>query len=153
QEFIMAPSPDALNQFILDHTPGYQYYRESLYNFVNIDYAANPNNAQYINDAKMLVRDIFEQAANVPMVGASGAILGVVMGFAFLFPNIELMLIFPPIPIKAKYIAVIYAGYDIYAMIQNQPDDNVAHLAHIGGMIFAIVLLKIWKIQRPNYFG
>ncbi len=151
QEFIMAPSPDDLNQLILKHTPGYLAFEEGIYNFVNIDYAGAPNDPQFIGEAKGLARAIFNGSTRGVMVGASGAILGVVIGFAYLFPNVELMLIFPPMPVKAKYVALIYAGYDIYSMIQNRPDDNVAHLAHIGGMIFAILLLKIWKVERPRY--
>ena len=74
------------------------------------------------------------------MVGASGAVMAVVTAFALLFPNTELFLLFLPFPIKAKYIALAYIAFDVYAIIQDAPDDNVAHFAHLGGMLFGFFL-------------
>ncbi|MGY8927990.1 MAG: rhomboid family intramembrane serine protease, partial [Flavobacteriales bacterium] len=66
------------------------------------------------------------------LVGASGAIFGLLAGFALLFPNTELMLIFPPIPVKAKYLIGGYLAFEIYNSVFNS-GDTIAHLAHVGG--------------------
>jgi membrane associated rhomboid family serine protease len=78
-------------------------------------------------------------------VGASGAVFGVLFAFGYLFPNLELMFIFPPIPIKAKWFVALYAIFELYAGLRNSAGDNVAHFAHLGGMLFAFLLLRIWR--------
>jgi membrane associated rhomboid family serine protease len=84
---------------------------------------------------------------NVGLVGASGAVFGVLLAFGMLFPNTELMLLFPPIPIKAKWFVMIYGAIELMLALRNAPDDNVAHYAHLGGMIFGYILLKYWQRQ------
>ncbi len=80
-----------------------------------------------------------------PMIGASGAISAVMTAFAMLFPESRMQLLFPPISFKAKYLIPITLGLDIYLGLQNNPGDNVAHFAHVGGAIVGIILAKIWK--------
>jgi membrane associated rhomboid family serine protease len=79
-----------------------------------------------------------------PTVGASGAVFGVLLAFGVLFPNTQLMLLFPPIPIRAKYFVAGYAAIELYLAV-TQPGSSIAHAAHIGGMIFGYILLRIWK--------
>lgn len=86
-----------------------------------------------------------------PMVGASGAIFGVLLGFGMLFPNIILQLIFPPVRLKAKYFVLIYGALELYLSIQ-QPGDSVAHVAHVGGMIFGYILIRLWKKKSMNRY-
>ncbi|MFZ2340555.1 MAG: rhomboid family intramembrane serine protease [Bacteroidales bacterium] len=81
---------------------------------------------------------------NVPTVGASGAIFGVLLAFGVLFPNTQLMLLFPPIPIKAKYFVLGYGAIELY-MAVTQPGSNIAHAAHLGGMLFGYVLIRYWR--------
>ncbi len=86
-------------------------------------------------------------------VGASGAVFGILFAFGYLFPNMQLMFIFPPIPIKAKWFVMIYAVFELYAGLRNSAGDNVAHFAHLGGMLFAFLLLKLWKYRfGDRYF-
>lgn len=85
------------------------------------------------------------------MVGASGAIYGLLMALAVLFPNLQLMLLIPPIPIKAKYLALGLAGLSIYLGINRQQGDMVAHFAHLGGMIVAFILIKLWQNKGTRY--
>jgi membrane associated rhomboid family serine protease len=92
-------------------------------------------------------------AQNIGIVGASGCVFGVLLAFGMLFPNTELMLMFPPIPLKAKWFVIIYGGIELVMALQNAPDDNVAHFAHLGGMIFGFILLKYWKKKDGNYYG
>jgi membrane associated rhomboid family serine protease len=88
---------------------------------------------------------------NTPLVGASGAVFGILMAFGMLFPNMELFLIFFPMPIKAKYFVLLYGAFELYSGFNRVPGDNVAHFAHLGGMLFAYILLKMW--QRNDYRG
>lgn len=81
---------------------------------------------------------------NVPVVGASGAVFGVLLAFGMLFPNTQLMLIFPPIPIKAKYVVIGYAAIELYLAITS-PGSGIAHTAHLGGMIFGYLLIRYWR--------
>lgn len=95
-------------------------------------------------------------AINTPTVGASGAIFGVLLAFGMMFPNVQLMLIFPPIPIKAKWFVLGYGALELLAIIVPQANDNVAHFAHLGGMLFGFVLIKYWNKRidsnRDIYF-
>lgn len=87
-----------------------------------------------------------------PMLGASGAIFGLLFAFGYLFPNTLIYLYFF-IPIKAKYFVAIYAALELFAGFRNSPTDNVAHFAHLGGMLFAYLLLRYWKTkQRMNNY-
>lgn len=81
-----------------------------------------------------------------PMVGASGAIFGVLFAFGYLFPNLMIYVYFL-FPIKAKYFVAIYAIIELFSGFRNNPTDNVAHFAHLGGMLFAFLLLKAWKLN------
>jgi len=83
------------------------------------------------------------------MVGASGAIFGVLFAFGYLFPNVEIFIYFL-FPIKAKYFVAIYAVIALYYGIASVPGDNVAHFAHLGGMLFAFLLFRYWKISSNH---
>ena len=87
----------------------------------------------------------FNGVLNGGMVGASGAVFGILLAFGMLFPNTELMLLFPPIPIKAKYFVMIYGVAELFMGVANFSYDNVAHWAHLGGMIFGFILIKYWE--------
>ncbi len=85
-------------------------------------------------------------------VGASGAVFGILLAFGMLFPNTELMLLFPPIPIKAKWFVLGYGALELYSGFANNPTDNVAHFAHLGGMLFGFFLIQYWKKDRGSFY-
>ena len=88
---------------------------------------------------------------NIITIGASGAVFGILLAFGMMFPNAELFLMFIPIPIKAKYFVIGYALIDLFSGLANNPGDNVAHFAHLGGMIFGFILIMYWrKKNRGN---
>ena len=87
---------------------------------------------------------------NIPTVGASGAVFGVLLAFGMLFPNTNLYLIFIPIPIKAKYFVMLYGAFELFAGFQN--NDNIAHFAHLGGMLFGFLLIKYWDRNQFRQF-
>ncbi|MFN5183981.1 MAG: rhomboid family intramembrane serine protease [Bacteroidota bacterium] len=95
-----------------------------------------------------LKRDAFSYAS----LGASGAVYGLIMGAALLFPNTELYLYFM-IPIKLKYLAIIYGAIEVFAaMSSGGSGDNIAHLVHLGGMLFGFILIMIWRRDRRNFY-
>jgi len=85
------------------------------------------------------------------VVGASGSVFGLLLAFGMMFPNIPIYLMFIPIPIKAKYMVIGYGLLELYSGIANNPQDNVAHFAHLGGMLFGIVLILYWKKKGSFY--
>ena len=89
-------------------------------------------------------------ALNVPTVGASGAIYGLLLGFGMLYPNMTLTLVFPPISMKAKWFVIIFAVIELVTGVLGT-HDGVAHFAHLGGMLFGLILLLIWKKQGKMY--
>lgn len=94
-----------------------------------------------------------EYPPQTPMVGASGAVYGLLMGAALLFPNTEMHMMFMMgYPIKLKWLAIIYGVVEIYTGYQASAADNVAHFAHIGGMIFGFILVQIYKRSRNNFY-
>jgi len=84
-------------------------------------------------------------------VGAFGAIYGILMGYAMLYPDSRLTLLFPPVSMKAKWFVLIFAGIELLLGISNNPADNVAHFAHLGGLIFAFLLIMFWKKKHRLY--
>lgn len=89
---------------------------------------------------------------SIPVVGASGAVYGVLVAFGMLFPNTRLMLLFPPIPIRAKYLVGIMIVLELYYSFQATPGDNVAHLAHIGGALVGFIMVLIWRKDRRKFY-
>ena len=89
---------------------------------------------------------------NVPMLGASGAVFGVLVGFGMLFPDLEMMVFFIPVPVKAKYYVLGYVVLELFSGVRQASGDNVAHFAHLGGALIGFLLIKIWGIKRPNNF-
>lgn len=90
-------------------------------------------------------------ALNTPTVGASGAVFGILLGFGMLFPNTQLMLLFPPIPIKAKYFVMGYGAIELYLGFSNS-GGNVAHFAHLGGMLFGYFMIKYWNKNSKRFY-
>lgn len=88
---------------------------------------------------------------NTPTVGASGAIFGVLLAFGVLFPNTQLMLLFPPLPIKAKYFVLGYGAIELYLAV-TQPGSDIAHTAHLGGMLFGYLLIRYWRKNSNNFY-
>lgn len=103
--------------------------------------------AAYFREGKVFSDDTMKSLQlllNTPTVGASGAVFGILLAFGVLFPNTQLMLLIPPIPIRAKYFVLIYGGIELYLAV-TQPGSNIAHAAHLGGMLFGYILIRYWR--------
>jgi membrane associated rhomboid family serine protease len=116
------------------------------------------NLAQYtqVNMGGGLIVPMAEYLNLWTTVGASGAVYGILLAFAMTFPNEQLFMIPFPFPIKAKYFVMIFGALELFTGLSNNVGDNVAHFAHLGGMIFGIVLILYWrkkgKIDGPYNF-
>ena len=90
---------------------------------------------------------------NTPTVGASGAVFGVLLAFGMMFPN-QYIYVYFALPIKAKYFVAIYGALELYNGIANDPDSNIAHFAHLGGMLFGYLLITYWRRRNRgnNYY-
>lgn len=115
-------------------------------------------NGGYIQ-ANVNIPGLSEQQANTllgiyggPMVGASGAIFGLLVAFGMLYPNTELYILFIPVPVKAKYIIPVYIVMELSLGVAKIPGDSIAHYAHLGGALLGFILVKLWKDKDNNRF-
>ena len=102
----------------------------------------------YSNTFPLTAYEYFLQ--NSVVVGASGSLFGILLAFGVLFPNTLLYLYFA-IPIKAKYFVIGYGLLELFSGISNNPGDNVAHFAHLGGMLFGVLIFGYWKLKNEFY--
>lgn len=110
-------------------------------------WATDKGNPQMANHAREMVNIISEQKLNernTPVLGASGAVFGLLLAFGMIYPNQYVFIGFL-IPMQAKYFVALYGFWELYRGMQNAPGDNVAHFAHLGGMLFGFILLWLWK--------
>ena len=144
--YLVQPSAESFVVY-LKYFPHDTY--SALHPFISA-FFEHPNDLAYIAKSKAIVHQLYTIKADMPTVGASGSVFGIFMAFAMLFPNTALFLFFIPFPIKAKYVIAIYGVYELYASIRDSPADNVAHFAHLGGIVFAYFFVRWWK-RRDHY--
>jgi membrane associated rhomboid family serine protease len=90
-------------------------------------------------------------AGGAPTLGASGAVYGILLAFGMMFPNRRIMLLIPPIPIKAKYFVVGYGAIELISGI-TRTNSGVAHFAHLGGMVVGFILIKYWGLKSEDSY-
>lgn len=160
-EYIASPSVDKLQGLITSNTfTGFssREFNESLQSFIqtfNDTYSKNPSEAlqmsiDFMKESKMAVY-------NAPVVvGASGAIFGLLLAYGMTFPN-NYLYVYLVLPIKAKYFVIIYGLIELFSGIANYSGDNVAHFAHLGGLVTGYIVIQYWKYKNRNrrndYFG
>jgi membrane associated rhomboid family serine protease len=124
---------------------------DAINTFIN-QWEMMPDNAAVAHESIQYAKELIQYKMNIPTVGASGAVFGVLLAFGMLFPNNVIYLYFA-IPIKAKYFVILYGLFELYSGFSNNPGDNVAHFAHLGGMLFGFFLIKFWnKTDRRNFY-
>jgi membrane associated rhomboid family serine protease len=116
-----------------------------------VEWFNHPESTQFEQSALNIMNSALAVQLNIPTVGASGAVYGVLLGFGMLFPNTQLMLLIPPIPIKAKYMVIAYGALEL-VMAFTMPGSHVAHFAHLGGMLFGFILIKYWNTNTNSFY-
>lgn len=157
QLFLENPTPEHLDAFFSNYkiniNPSTQlntYFHnaeESLYAVLGGNYTENQLETAYG------FMELYQQhfLNNSVVVGASGALFGILLAFGMMFPNAELYMIFIPIPIKAKYFVAGYGAIELILGLVNNPNDSVAHFAHLGGFIGGYFLIWIWRKFDRNF--
>lgn len=113
--------------------------------------SANPLNVDAMRSAVDFVSQYKVYYVNQHLVvGASGAVFGILLAFGMMFPNSVIYLYFA-IPIKAKYFVILYGAFELFEGVMNRPGNNIAHFAHLGGMLFGYILIKYWKRKGELY--
>jgi len=142
-QFDAAPGYDLFNSLVTKYGSRSRDYDEIL-NFMQ-QWFYKPDDLSFIEAGKGYAVNIVTSNLIIPTVGASGAVFGLLIAFAMMFPDVELMLIFLPIPIKAKYFVPFYALLELFFGVAGFQWDNVAHFAHLGGALFGFILVRYWK--------
>jgi len=149
ETYLAQPNVDSFALFAREHVPT-QYL--PAFNNLTAHWATDPSNLAYLEQSKLFMTQLLDLKLNIPTVGASGAVFGVLLAFGMMFPNTVIYLYFA-IPIKAKYFVMLYGLFELYSGFANNPADNVAHFAHLGGMLFGFFLVKFWnKRDRKNFY-
>jgi membrane associated rhomboid family serine protease len=143
------PSLDGFIGFVKHHYPRYYESEGTLNSFIS-EWSIAKNAPGYASQSIDYVNQLLKLQMDVPTVGASGAVYGILLAFGMMFPNM-LVYIYFLFPIKAKWIVIIYGALELYSGISNNPSDNVAHFAHLGGMIFGFFLIIYWKKKTGLY--
>jgi membrane associated rhomboid family serine protease len=146
--YSQAPSLDAFTGFIKDHFPQYYDNGGTVRNFIS-SWSLSPLSPEYMNQSVEYVNQLVNLRMDVPTIGASGAVYGILLAFGWMFPNM-LVYVYFLFPIKAKWIVILYGAIELFSGISNNPSDNVAHFAHLGGMVFGFFLLYYWKKNAYN---
>lgn len=145
--YTSAPSVEAFAAFTSEFVPG--IYKGSFYQL--IDSWNDGNSNYYAKNSISLINQLIELKKDIPTVGASGAVFGVLLAYGMLFPNQLIYLNFF-FPIKAKYFVAFYGCFELFAGIQNSEGDNIAHFAHLGGMLFGFFLIKYWNKNSRKFY-
>ncbi|MCX6244224.1 MAG: rhomboid family intramembrane serine protease [Bacteroidetes bacterium] len=143
EQIVQHPSPIAFADFVKSQFP--QYY-DSLSGFINTwqRHATDPG---YVQQSYAYIAQLQNLYLATPTVGASGAVYGILLAFGMMFPNMLVYLYFL-VPIKAKWVVIGFGAFELFSGIRNNQTDNVAHFAHLGGMLFGLLLILYWK-KRP----
>ena len=147
EAFRNTPSPEILEKFVNKHLSDASV---QLHDFINSWYD-DPSNKSFAAEGLGIMERIYKLKLDIPTIGASGAVFGVLLAFGMLFPNTQLMLLFPPIPIKAKYFVIGYGALELYLGF-SQPGSSVAHFAHLGGMLFGYFMIKYWNKHSNRFY-
>ncbi len=126
--------------YILNYGP-----YKTLYNQLQAGFNEGVLVPGLVEGTEQLMNRCLQAKMAVPMVGASGAIFGLLLAFGMKFPNQELMLIFLPIPIKAKYFIPVLMGIELFLGVEQFEWDNIAHFAHLGGALAGFLLIIYWQ--------
>jgi membrane associated rhomboid family serine protease len=141
-----SPGIDSFVAFVNHYPPHSIQFFEQLKSFLS-EWNSNPFNEHYFLLSKDNIFRLYQDQISVPTIGASGAVYGILLAFGMTFPNMLVYLYFL-VPIKAKWVVIGFGALELFSGLRNNPADNVAHFAHLGGMFFGLLLILYWK-KRP----
>ncbi len=141
--YSQAPAVDSFIALVRHHFPNYYEANGTIRTFITA-WAASPRDPQLAAQSVDFVSQLIKLRMDVSTIGASGAVYGILLAFGMMFPNM-LVYIYFLFPVKAKWLVLLYGGIEVFSGISNNPSDNVAHFAHLGGMIFGIILILYWR--------
>lgn len=136
------PTPIAFMTFLKKFPTLYPTFQNFLEGFF-----IHSDDPAYITRSKAIITQLYTLKINVPIVGASGAVFGLLTAFAMLFPEARLSLWLLPFSMPARYFVILYGIYELYAGVRDNPADHVAHFAHLGGILFGYLFIK-WYRRR-----
>lgn len=143
-QYILNPTPELFSNFLKNN---YELMYNAYYEFI-YDFSHDASNPALVDKSIAILKHICSMKIDIPIVGASGAIFGLLGAFAFLFPRTNISMLFFPINVEAQYFVIFYGLYELYAGFQSNPGDNVAHLVHLCGILIAYLYLKIFYKKR-----
>jgi len=141
--YSQAPSLDGFIAFVKNHYPHYYELEGTVRSFI-MEWSMNPGNPAFATQSVAYTDQLIRLQMDVPTIGASGAVYGILLAFGMMFPNM-LIFIYFLFPIKAKYLVILYGAIELFSGISRNPSDNVAHFAHLGGMIIGFFLILYWR--------
>ncbi len=144
-----APAPDDFAYILENYFNGY-YNTVVVGDFLS-RFQMFPGDASIKMESVRILETLYQARINIPTVGASGAVFGILLAFGMMFPEQRIYIYFL-FPIKAKWFVLIYGALELLMGISNRAGDNVAHFAHLGGMIFGYFLIRHWKKNQFNRF-
>ncbi len=153
-DYVASPNGEKLQSFLTSTkftlaTPELQELYAGFSKNYNLNIHTNPSEA--ISSSITFMQEYKEAYLNLPVVvGASGAVFGLLLAFGMMFPN-NVIYIYFAIPIKAKYFVMLYGAIEIFSGISNSGNDNVAHFAHLGGMLFGFILIMYWRKNKTQF--
>ena len=145
--YLSNPSTDAINELFAKYGSASRECSQAMSAFIS-EY--NNVVGTDVAAANKIARDFMTEYQTLWIdghitIGASGAVFGILLAFGMMFPNMTIMLLIPPIPLKAKYFVIIYGLIELFEGVANFSADNVAHWAHLGGMLFGFFLIRKWQ--------
>ena len=144
--YFMNPDPKFFDNYLKQFPNLYNNYYGFIYDFLH-----DSNNIALIEKSKSIIAQLYT-IKDVPIIGASGAVFGVLTAFAMLYKEARVSFLLLPIPFPAKYFVIFYGLYEFFSGINGSIFDNIAHFAHVGGIMVAYILVKLWyKDKNKNY--
>lgn len=147
--YSQAPSLDGFIGFVNKHYPQYYELEGTVRSFI-LEWSMQPKNQAFALQSVEYADQLIRLQMDVPTIGASGAVYGILLAFGMMFPNM-LIFIYFLFPIKAKWLVLLYGAIELFSGISRNPSDNVAHFAHLGGMIIGFFLIIYWRKTSRNF--
>jgi len=140
-----SPTPDAFVNILQSHFKGL-YNPDKVQIFIS-NWNVNPSANDYIQQSSVILDNFTQSKINMPTLGASGAVFGILAAFGMIFPN-TILYINLILPLKAKWVVLIYGAIELYLGMSGK-QVSVAHFAHLGGALFGVLLLLYWR-KHPD---